>query len=261
MSALHLQLRRLQRDYVDLPQLRRWLCPLRFPVPVQLSNWLLRILWPLLPLPVALLGLLWVGYNMYNLHLASAFVQLDVRRRLPCWVVRKWLAVLVLLVALCYLLPVDLQLHVVRLLDLLVLWLLPRQLPAWNVCRYEWVVLALQRQLCVLFGSPNHLHVLLQWPSPLQRCLLRCLPIRFLFTFSGNVRWLLVVVLYVCQLFPHLQVVHIWIFPVRFSVLGQLPRWNHASGCSLSGLPVPLWHLLGNIQHMYSLCWGLLSLR
>jgi len=121
VPALHFQLRHLQRDCVDLPQLRQWLCPLRFPVPVQLSNWLLCILRPLLSLPVALCGLLWLGYNMYGLLVASASVQLDVRRRLPCWIVRKWLPVLVLLVALCHVLRVAVQLHVVRLLDLLVL--------------------------------------------------------------------------------------------------------------------------------------------
>ena len=90
-------------------------------MPVQLSNWLLCIVRPLLSLPVALRGLLWLGVRVHSLLVASASVQLDVRRRLPCWVVCEWLAVLVLLVALCHVLRVAVQLHVVRLLDLLVL--------------------------------------------------------------------------------------------------------------------------------------------
>jgi len=131
----------------------------------------------------------------------------------------------------------------------------------WHIRGPQQHLCSVQHQLRLLFGSPNHLHVLRRWPSPVQRRLLRCLPIWFLFTFSGNVCWLLVVVLHVCQFFRHLHVLHIWVFPVQCSVLGQLPRWNHTGGCDLPGLPVPLWFLLDNIQHVHDLRWGLLSLR
>jgi len=122
-------------------------------------------------------------------------------------------------------------------------------------------VLALQRQLRILFGSPNYLHVLLRWPNPFQRWLLRRVPSRIICPICRCLLELQFVVLYVCQFFRHLHVLHVWIFPVQCSVLGQLPCWNHTGGCNLPGLSVPLWFLLDNIQHVHDLRWGLRALH
>ena len=131
----------------------------------------------------------------------------------------------------------------------------------WHIRGPQQHLCSVQHQLRLLFGSPNHLHVLRRWPNPFQRWLLRRVPSWIICPVRRCLLELQFVVLHVCQFFPHLHVLHVWIFPVQCSVLGQLPRWNHTGGCDLPGLPVPLWFLLGNIQHVHDLRWGLRALH